>query len=44
MTHSFEKPKFQNVIQYFLNSYCDMENQVDQLNLDATKATNPIAH
>lgn len=37
MTQSFEKPKFQNLIQYFFNSHCDMEEQVKQLDLSGRR-------
>lgn len=31
MTSIFENPKFQNIIQYFLNNHCDMEAQIKAL-------------
>ena len=32
MSQLFDKPKFLNIVQYFLNTNCDMEQQLASAN------------
>ena len=36
MSHYFERPKFKSIIHYYLNQFCDMEGQLQNMGQDSS--------
>lgn len=36
MSHYFERPKFKSIIHYYLNQFCDMEGQLQNLGMGSS--------